>query len=482
MFIGDTLTYKGIQQPEWLIITGGPLEIAPPIQYSLKDVPNRHGAYLQSKKFGARPFKYECYIKAETKEQLQAYADWLVSWLDGEEAGELFYSGKPGRAINALWTNEAEFKRLITDGEGALTFIAYDPFYYGPEYTTEITKEQFELDLGGTAETFPLFKIALQQKTTFISVITPNDVVMLGRPYNQQTEQPIERETVVLNDSLSNTVGWTAGSAVDGIAQGAIQSDGSGFFAADYGASKNTWYGPAIKKSLPEPLDNYKVEALFSTITSPTNVSRAEVYGLDANGLILFKIGVYDATGWTARNEGIARVGDAAQGRAIQQGPAADLVSWNQFDGGAMFYKDGDYYATYIYLIDHATGKRHTERWIEWRDIERKYSGKKLAQIQLHLGRYTANYAWTVAEQRFDNIKVSKINSPGENQVPYIGGPGDVIEIDHRKKAVYINGKEDNSIYDPRGNMFSLQPGKNFLSVYPAGVGAAEITYRERFK
>ncbi|PZN06718.1 MAG: hypothetical protein DIU69_12845, partial [Bacillota bacterium] len=330
----------------------------------------------------------------------------------------------------------------------------------------------------GTAPAWPVLRATLQQPLTHLAVATPDKYVLLGRPIAEE-EAPVDREQTILMDELATTTGWTTGTIVEnGVVAGTMVSNGNAFVVQDYGTGTK-WHGPALKKSLSEPLQDFRVTVRLKVINSVKRFGRGDVYLLDANGAVIGQMSIRDHWAGYYNMWAELRAGPLEPGGVSiidEHGSRAGV--WNQFDGIVQLTRIGQTWEAYVAMVDPQTGRHHTRARKQWIDKSNQYQAP-LAQVQVHAGAYGT---YEPCEVTFDWVKVEKINTVQAAQVPYIAYPGDVLEIDCERHAVYRNGEPRLDLLDPGSQFFALEPGQPVaLGVTPEGVATVELTYRERW-
>jgi predicted phage tail component-like protein len=482
------LTFNGQDNPEWLVFTGSPLEISGDFELILKEIGGRAGAILQRKQKKATAMQYPCYIKAADRADLNDKKRQLQAWLDTDEEEELSYSDDPGIYMQAIWTNEGGFQHLVNDGEGALTFLRLSPSKYSGEIPEVINTNPQNIVVGGLEKTFPIVEVDVQQDSTFFSIIKENVHFAMGNPTVRNEGQEYEAETMLLHDTMSSLVGWTAGANIDGgIVNGLMVSNGQSFIADFTGVDPQPYtQGPAIKKSLSEPVTDFIVEVKIAMKYSESQGSpnygqdgRVEVYLLGPTGEHIGKLAIRTRDYGYSRNTAEIRIGDLETGHYIQSGydPKTPVNGWADFEGILRIEKRGNEYKT---LVSNVYGEQAYPREVEYIDAGNAYTPLQLAQVQAHIGQAHAMDMPDVA--RIDDIRVWKINPPQGDKSPYLLRAGDHLKIDFAKKEILINGLDRTAEFDLFSEYFPLLPGSNLLALYPENIGTTLIRYKERWK
>jgi predicted phage tail component-like protein len=474
--IQNGFTFNGVHSSTHFTVRRKERPVFAPISTNLLTIPNMPGAYYQGKKkevlvFNAHVAKFESNANI-----LRQKYDELKSWLLTDTPSELIWDDEPNKTYFAIVTSNLSFNE--TNGyadAGVITFICPDPDSYGAEILVPFTSSEMQIPYEGTAKSFPKFKVTFNQAVTFFSLVGSKGGVLLGQPQTVDVVQ-VQQEKRVLTDDMSSLTNWVDGSVVDnGVVAGTMIANK--FRASSYGTG-SSWHGPAKKRSLPTPIQDFRVQAfLTQKSTSYSQVGRVEIYLLDVNNKIIGKVVLRDSTTSYKYNWAVARAGNEADNHTLYDGYGANPGTWNDFDNGILEIKRiGNVWEFYIAKRD-AAGNHNARLSKRWRHTSGKYN-EKLAQIQVHVGAYGTHSATT---QSINVLYVDEIIQPGSNQVPEIAKAGDVIEIDHHLKKVLKNGRPFNEIRDPRSTFFPLEKGENFIAVYPPDISSVEMTYQPRW-
>src|SRR5699024_9183442 len=147
---------------------------------------------------------------------------------------------------------------------------------------------------------------------------------------------PYERYERILTANGTNMTGWIKeGNVVDGgIVSGNMESNGSRFQAESFGSGSN-WHGPAIKRSLPETLTDFRIKTRIAFGNTRNNyIGRIEMYLLDVNGETVAKIALKDNQGARQLAIGEGRAGNLDNGKYVISNDSGDRPGvWNNFSG-----------------------------------------------------------------------------------------------------------------------------------------------------
>jgi predicted phage tail component-like protein len=478
-----SFTFNGERRDYLVVLKGRKRPPWAPVQRNILKVPGLPGGYLQNTETDVRVLEVPVFIRGDNLTHLQRVKEDLAAWLVTDEPKELIFDDDPTRIYYAVVDDTVDFEEIVKFGEGTIKFICPDPYVYGPEQTVDIPYDGNEQTVivqnNGSAPTYPKFTVTFNQPTTFLDIITPSDYMRIGKPISVQ-ETAVEKEQIVLDDNMSTLSGWGAATYVDdGVVTGTMSSNGNDFNASGYGTGTG-WHGPAVKKSLSETIQDFRVEAyLKQHTTTPNLIGRAEVYLLDANNAVIAKIAMVDAWTGVASNKAEVRLGDTTSPHYMVNTTGKTKTWWNDFQGVIKLTRIGKRFTAYIANITKDGRNKHFRTWfVGYTDVDEKYQ-MPLAQVQLHLGAY-GTYPRTT--QAFQRIRVYKINQNTEGGIPYIATVGDVIEIDHAQNSILKNGEPFLSAKDFGANFFALDRGQTEIAVNPAGIATVEMTYRERWR
>ncbi|PGE56790.1 phage distal tail protein, partial [Bacillus toyonensis] len=295
-------------------------------------------------------------------------------------------------------------------------------------------------------------------------------------------ETPINRYELVMHDKANSLVGWTEVGkdfvSDYGIVAGKMIADGARIMPSDYGQGQ-FWHGPAVKRSITGgPLQDFTLDAIVECRNSdPGTMGRVELYLLDENSVVVGKVGMFDAYRNSSENFGEVIAGNGDYNHRIIAETGYYRTTWNDFYGRLHIARVGNYWQGDIALIDEK-GNYHTERFAQWYDTGNSFM-KKVAQIVVHICAFNDAPSLIAAVH---DIKVQKVNSNTERQIPYIVQKGDLVEIDSSDASIRINGADAINIKDFMSDYIRIEKGKNEIEISPNNIGQVDVTYRERYR
>lgn len=476
----NSLSFNAKRKDYLIVLRGRRRSAWAPVQRNTIVINGRAGTYNLNSTTEMRQIDVPVLIKSNSIEELQLLKEELAAWLVTDEPKELIFDDEPDRTYHVYVSGSLDLEESRWGGMGTISFISPVAFKYGNNKEKVINDSNEPTVDGlivnnGTADTFPKFIAEIKKLTTSLSIVSFEYHITLGSPDNVEST-PIAPRERVFNESMSSTTGWTNGTAVDeGVVAGAYATDGQNFIPNGFGAG-NSWHGPAAMKSLSTPVQNFLVEAVMDNDNSPVaSLGRVELYLLDENSQVIGVMGVKDSWKNEKTNVVYFRAGSLNNGTYILNGYGSKKTNYNDFYGYLRVERIGNLWTVYVARID-SKGNHFVEWSKSFRDTANLYTGR-LAQIQVHFGQYST---FTPTALRVRDINAYKINDLSANQIPYIGDPGDIFEIDHNFKKVRKNGELFSDI-DLSSRFFALKSGNNALEVYPKEVSKVTVEYKERY-
>src|SRR5699024_11022627 len=167
----------------------------------------------------------------------------LASWLVTADPVPLVFDDEPNRTYYAVVQNTIDdFSRMERSvlRQGTIQFLCLDPYGYGQQHTYNLSPT---VAVEGTTETYPTFDLTVKKDTPLISIANRSNMddygdplaVILGTDVSVD-EEPQERKTLILHDTMQSTSGWTGAENVDsGYVTGQMGVDDEGFYVERWG-------------------------------------------------------------------------------------------------------------------------------------------------------------------------------------------------------------------------------------------------------
>jgi predicted phage tail component-like protein len=465
------MQFRGIKKDYLTVLRGRKRPPWAPIQRSVLTIPGRPGGYLQDTQTSIRQISVPVFIEGHDFADLQKLKEDLAEWLITEKPEELVFDDEPDRVYYAGVDGALDLDELVNYGQGIITFICLDPYKYGPEKTIE-NPSNFLVD--GTVETYPAITVEIKKDTTFVAVSDGERINLIGNPAAFE-QTPYERETRVLWDQLGALTGWSTSTSVEeGIAAGAITTNGYEFSASSYG-SGSAWHGPALKKSIGETIQDFKIDVLLQQIGSAGQLGGVEIALLDASNQFVAKLQMFKKSTGSGANTARLRAGRYDLGHDIINEFGDQWWVWQNFDGILRLERVGNQWSAYVARIDN--GVFNSTRLRTWTDTE-GIASAPITQVQVQLWQHGSTPA---TNQRIKDIKVFRINQQS-NGIPYVARVGDVIEFDHQADIIRRNGEDIKKEKAFIGEYFPLKKGINTHVVEPVeAIEKSEVRWRPKW-
>ncbi|PAD70889.1 hypothetical protein CHH83_01440 [Bacillus sp. 7586-K] len=473
IFNGESRSYlsvlRGRERPAWA-----------PIEHEFIEVPGRPGAYIKNKKTKVRQINVPVAIIGEDIADLQKLKEDLAAWLITDSPVPLIFEDEPDRTYFAEVTGSFDAEEIVKIGSGVVSFICPDPYKYGPLHHGVFESDVASITNSGTTETYPIFRATVKEPITLLDIVTDDAYMSIGESVDFESEVPFKKEERLLWDQMGSMVGWSDATAVDGgVITGSMVTDGYKFIASNYGTG-SAWHGPAKRITIPNgPLTDFRMDAIVELGNRQAiKAGRVEIYLLDSSNAVIAKMALKDTHKGIALAYGEARLGGSTSKQFLINEYGDKKGSWNDFYGMLRIQRIGKKWTAYIAKIDTDTNVHHTRRTVSYLDVKETYN-KTISQIAVHVAQYGS---YSPASLGIYDLKVFRINSHSDEQIPYIADAGDVIEIDHTKNSILINGEDRKDLKDFGASFFSLKSGTNTVQISPySSLENVEVEWRPRY-
>lgn len=499
------LSYGGVQPPSFFRVQKVTFSALPPSNVKTLDIPARDGTYYQGKTYGPRTITVDFFIETPNPDSVMYYAEELARWLDQDGPAPLIFTDKPDRTYYAIVKDNTDIEQAVEVGSGSIQFFCPDPVAYGQEKTVSITPNTAtSLINNGTAKAFPRFDITFNKSSSFLSVVSPDGIVLLGNPSTPEKETIPKTENVLV-DHMSDTSVWVAGAAIEGdTVQGSFSSDGYKFYVSNFGDTvSKKWYGPALRRDLPEEVQDFYVELQFRLSCGKVNeMGKIELYLYDINGGCIGKLTFQDNTSGVNHAEPILRAGtpdgktllqthdkapkpkivyQKVNGKTVKKTVLPQNVGiYNDFTGYFYISRKGVNWEAQIGRIDN--GKRNTRMTGKYTDTRGLLPLNRLAYVVIHMAKFDLNP--TPSKAFFiEELIVQKLNNGGTVYNEDIFQPGDNVTVDMSDCSVVINGNPTFEYLDPASDFFGIDGGIETEVQVQSEDDTATITatYQERW-
>jgi predicted phage tail component-like protein len=281
--------------------------IFPELSDSMLSIPGRYGSYYTGTSVNHRVIQIDFDIIASSHDERLSLSRLIAYWLFSTNADqEIIFDDEPDKIYYGHVANSIEVQRSLFNGKATLEIHCSDPFAYSTDEKTITPDEngKFTFINEGTATTFPVFNTTFNNDATFLSLTSPDGIVLIGSPPDAQANTT-PKETVVLQDYMKTTANWSnAGNVLDAgrINTGSVYAQADAVWASDYGEGTEgakIWHGPAIRQNLPQTVKDFTASVrLFFRSTTNNNINQMgqlEIYLFDQNGAKIGKMCMRDS-------------------------------------------------------------------------------------------------------------------------------------------------------------------------------------------
>ncbi len=441
------------------------------------------GAYLQSSSIQPLIINQPVGFTVRDDNHALQLKDELASWLVTDESVELQFDDEPGRIYYAVVQNSIDdFEKFAELRNGTIQFLCLDPYSYGTELTPTFPSDAVTLTNEGTAEAYPVFELEVLAPITFAQIANPDgDYMMIGR---QQTIDDIvvDSSPTVLSDDMGDVSSWTSTGVIapdGGAISGNFASDGDVFLVSGYGTDPGDgWYGPALRKNLPSPIQDFRAEVRFTLeALSAEEIGRCELYLIGADGTKVGKLAMKEILVSDNDAVGEARIGGLNDGHMLAKGNGYQKGSYNGAYSRLWVRREGQKIKAQIgEIVDGEFANRING---EFNDVNGLYQ-TELSAIEVHIGKMSGYKA--CGRTYIHTVTVEELKDVAVNEAPKIADVGDKITLDHQTDNILINGESRTDLKNFGASYFGLMPGKNSLFVFPEQAFDVTAKWRTPYK
>ncbi|UOQ43349.1 phage tail family protein [Halobacillus salinarum] len=452
-------------------------------QYELEtlEIEGANGALIEDVKIPAKNLEVDVVIAGDSPEELRKNIDEINKVLSVDGPKGIVFPDEPGYTYYGMPEQSKEDEQIVATSESTIVFFREDPFKYSDEIPVDIEDNSaVNIVYDGSYPTDPIFEFVAQEDITFIQIATDEkEFMMIGRDQTPD-EVTYDPDPIVLHDVMDDLGLWTTDNLVSvdgGELTGHFISDGKLFTVENYG-NGSEWHGPALRRDLDNPVQDFRVEVIFTLkASSPEEIGRTELYLIGTNGKVLGKLAMKEIYATIDDGIGEVRIGDLDNGDMLVKGEGYQRRSYNQFHGKLWLRRDGNKLKAQIgeILDDGTPANRMNSPEIEITDDAFLV---ELNALQIHIAK-TGGYP-EVDRAFIHDIKVHKLVAEATNKVPVIAKKDDVIRIDHENSTITINGENQKRLKNFAADFFSFHPGDNNLYIFPASSLSTMVRYKEK--
>lgn len=174
------IKYDGVDVSDVFAVVDVSVSVLPSIEAVTQELAQRPGQYFASRKVGAREVKLKLALDAESRCPVDIFKAWRdVSGVFNKPDPRRLYLSED-KYINALFVGESEIEDQGYKGVCELSFVCFDPFFYGTRHDVALSGTTAFKVMGGVGA-FPVIEatgaagaLTVTNETTGEFVTVPN--------------------------------------------------------------------------------------------------------------------------------------------------------------------------------------------------------------------------------------------------------------------------------------------------------------------
>ena len=241
-----------------------------------KQIPTMNGSYYTGFKYSEKVITIEVAIIAKDSLDYTKKIRELATVLNVANPSKLIISDEPDKYYLAVLDGATDLTKKYKTGTVQITFLCNDPYAYSTE--TKVfqpnTRRIFTIENTGSGEANPIIEVDFNNDACYFQATNPKgETILIGQP-SQASVSTVNDNEYVLKENCENINNFLplsssqldfdcklTGNSVIGI-------NGSCITTTDYGEPQDGfWCGGAVKRSLPENLEEFEVQVdvIFSS-------------------------------------------------------------------------------------------------------------------------------------------------------------------------------------------------------------------------
>ena len=201
------LIYDGHNLSDTFQIVDVSIPLLPTIEAVTHELAQRPGSYFASRKVGTREIKVKLRLDAETRDPMGIFHAWReVSGIFNKKEPRKLYLNEE-KYCNALLVGESQLTDEAYYGVVELTFVCFDPYFYGAEHVIALTNNStsmFDVKGGDGIAAYP--KLELTATTTSVTVtnmVTGDYVTVPNTANGSSVKIDMERQIATIGNAYA---------------------------------------------------------------------------------------------------------------------------------------------------------------------------------------------------------------------------------------------------------------------------------------
>ena len=457
---------------------GWELPVFPSVQRTYIKVPGKDGELLESTEIDSRYIDVPVIIKASSFQEKEMIEEDLAKWLVRAEPKKLVFLKYPNREYMAVVEGDLKLGQSFKSTKGIIRFKVLESSKRGAGGQVSFVNGLATVNNYGNIKTPPVIDIDVLDDITHIDIISNDGVLRIGEAPEADVTV-FEPLTKVLDLPLTSLNNWFVANLDNGYVGGNMQASApKGMRPQTFGAAiiPHKYQGPAVRRSLPDPLQDLRIDIDVDLLNKAAQTGMLELYALDASSNVVFVIGIEDVKVGSDQVRGKFQVGGASNRLHQFFAEPSNVRAWNNFKGTLRIHRRGNRITPYWALID-ADGNH------VWKYSSHSYTDTlnrnmaPITQIAIAMRGWPTT---TFADMAARNLKVYRYNAEPEG-VPIIASLGDKFIVDMENSHVTLNG-EDYPEIAFGSNFFDIPSGESTIMIEPSDKLSALMKYKERYR
>lgn len=514
-----TFRYNGLKQPYYLYVRDVNRSVLPSVNNLLTAYDRGKRNFNYGQTYGARQISMNCFIKANSVDEVPYLIEDLANFLDIGETTLRFADAKD-RSWKVVLDGSTDISQSLNISDFTLVFTCLETTSYGEEQTgsLEITEDTdfFQIHNGGTAEAHPVMKLTFTEDSPMVNIVGTGDSENITLGYDSSDGAGAEtnfnprpwlfseffNNMNNLNQMNGNTTPtWLfdrefVRNTTLQIYKGTLRVNGNKFPKVDRKTMGYKFYGGGVTRVNPKAVDDFALEVAFSTQGNPA-------YWTDQHQFIV----IYDdqmqpfinvAFGYVAKEKKIrfhmATMGSSEDDAEVRIGTGKHGKEWYNFTGKIIIERKDNRWRIQAGQfkskkrspmkgsdLQYGTSMMKAVKSTGYRQFPQETWSRKVGAVGIlfaNIDNRPQLSGWQIHHMKM----WEQLDKPANSQEMTLSfNAGDELIVDFEKAQVWLNGTIAPNYVQPSTDWFSLKPGKNTVGL-SGFVGTLEYEYTDRYK
>lgn len=515
-----TFRYNGLKQPYYLFVRDINRSVLPSVNNLLTPYDRGKRNFNYGQTYGGRQITVNCFIKANSEDEIPYLIEDLANFLDIGETTIRFADAKD-RSWKVVLDGSTDISQSLNVGDFTLVFTCIEMTSYGDDVSGEKTFDSMDngflqIQNTGTAETHPVMKLTFDEDSPQVNIVGTgqSENITLGydstdgsgaddgdfNPMPWQFSEFFDNMTALKQMDNNTTPPWLfdrefVRNTTLETTNGTLKLKNNKFPKVDKKVMGTKFYGGGVTRVNPKALDDFALEVAFSAQGNPQ-------YWTDHHQFIV----LYDdqmipfanvAFGYVAKEKRI-RFHLATQGSSndpeVRIGLGKMGKEWYNFIGKIIIERKNNRWRIQAGQfkskkrapmigsdLQYGSSMMRNVKSSAWRQLPQETWSRKFGAVGLmfaNIDNRPQIARWQIHHMKGWEHLQKPANSPA---MTLSFKKGDELVVDFTKAQVWLNGTLAPAYVQPSTDWFSLKAGKNTIGV-SGFKGKLEYEYVNRYK